>query len=293
MKTLLLFFGKKTMKHYLIGFLVLLTSFTALAETVKSKVDSLDVGREGEEHLVKLAMGRVAFLDYNDKFLLKKIQAHHAKGDWLELVLDKKSNLKSIRVIDPIDSNEGRMTPMQFRDPYEPTVVTLTKAQNMFIRMRKDWKSSGQCFNRAHIWTYEEFLKTKTNLNKVFLFFTSKYIRTYRFGWWFHVTPMAYVGGSGRSYWKILDRRYTSGVLNSKTWSDIFIKSKKTCKTVKLYSEYRENQRTQDCYFIEAPMYFVVPSDLDRLEQLGEERTEFLDVEVEHAYWDAFRTSRD
>ncbi len=278
------------MKHYLIGLFVLLCSFHALAEKVKSKIDSIDVGLEGEEHLVKMAIGRVAFLDHNDKFLLKKIQEHYAKGDWLEIMLDKQSNLKSLRVIDPVPGNDALFEPKSLRDPYVPTVVTLTKAKNMFIRMRRDWKSSGQCFNRAHVWTFEEFQKNQTNLNKVFLFFTSKYIRTYRFGWWFHVTPMTYVGGSGRAYWKMLDRRYTSGPLNSKTWSDIFIKSKKTCKTVKKYSEYRENQRSQDCYFIEAPMYFVVPSDLDRLESLGEERTEYVDVEVDHAYWDAFKT---
>lgn len=288
MKALLLFFVEKTMKHYLIGFCALIFSLSALSETVKSKVDDIDIGREGEEHLIKMAMGRVAFLDFNDKFMLKKIQEHHKKGDLLEIVLDKKSNLKTMRVIQETSTGNERMTPMRLADPYEPTVLTLTGAKNAFIRMRKDYKSSGQCFNRAHVWTYEEFQKKQTNLNKVFLFFTSKYIRTYRFGWWFHVTPMAYVGGSGRQYWKILDRRYTSGPLNSKTWSDIFIKSKKTCKTVTKYSSYRENQRTQDCYFIEASMYFVVPSDLARLESQNEDRTEYVDVEVEHAYWDAF-----
>lgn len=272
-----------------IAFLTLLISFNVLAEKVKSKVDSLDIGKGGEDHLVKLSNGRVAFIKFGEKSLLKQIEKYHEKGEWLELVLDSKSSLKSIKVIDPIPSNEDFQLTSSMDDPYVPSVVSSTKARNMFIKMRRDYKTSGQCFNRAHIWTYEEHMRSQTNLNKVFLFFTSLYIRTYRFHWWFHVTPMTYVGGSKTSNWRMLDRRYTSGPLLSKTWTDIFIKSKRTCKIVTKYSSYRDNQRSQHCYLIQAPMYYVVPSDLARLEESGEERTSYEDVEVQHAYWDAFK----
>lgn len=277
------------MKHIILTFLALIFSFNVLAEKIISKVDSIDIGRDQEDHLVKLTSGRVAFIAYGEKFLLKQIQTYHENNEWLELVLDNRSTLISVRVTDPIVSNEEFSLAPNRNEPYRPTVVTSTGARNIFIRMRRDYKSEGQCFNRAHIWTYEEHQRNKTNLNKVFLFFTSLYIRTYRFGWWFHVTPMAYVGGTTSSSWRMLDRRYTSGPLLSKTWTDVFIKSKKTCKIVTKYSSYRENQRSQHCYLIQAPMYYVVPSDLARLEETGEERLTYEEVEVEHAYWDAFK----
>ncbi len=73
-----------------------------------------------------------------------------------------------------------------------------------------------------------------------------------------------------------------------KTWTDVFIKSKRSCKVVSKYSAYFDNQRSQDCYMIPVSMYYVVPSDIARLEETGEERTAYEDVEIEHALWEAF-----
>lgn len=277
------------MKYMTIALLTLIISFNVLAEKIKSKVDSLDIGIDGEVHLVKLTNGRVAFIPFNDKFLLKKIQEHHKKGEWLELVLDQASALKTIKVIPPQPSNEDFTNYTPMTDPYVPSVVSTTKAHNMFIKMRRDYKDKSQCFNRAHIWTYEEYMRSKTNFNKVFLFFTSSYIRAYNFHWWFHVTPMLYVGGTKKANWRILDRRYTSGIRTSKTWTDIFIKSKRTCKIVNKYADYRENQRSQHCYMIPVPMYYLVPSDIERRDSTGEERTTYEDLDVQHAYWEAFK----
>ena len=54
------------------------------------------------------------------------------------------------------------------------------------------------------------------------------------------------------------------------------------------YSDYSDYQNEQDCYLFPASMYYVVPSDLDRLESTGEERTSFDPDEVDYALWEAF-----
>src|SRR5690606_5114643 len=108
---------------------------------------------------------------------------------------------------------------------FEPTVVkSYNSALAIHNRMRKDYTKHGECYNRAHIWAYEEHEKKGTNLMKIFMFFTERYIRNYKFGWWFHVTPMVYM--ANKSSPRTLDRKYTSGPRQTKVWSDVFIKSK-------------------------------------------------------------------
>lgn len=279
------------MKLFVWSFFFLILSLNVLASTIQGQISSIDIGLQDEPHLIKLSDGQVAFIEYGEKNLLKKIEKSFEQKDWLELTLGTRNSLKSIQVIPPQFSYDTRNQYPDLNepgDPYIPTVVTLTKAKNIFIKMRKNYQTKSQCFNRAHIWTYEEFMRSATNMNKVFLFFTSKYIRTYRFNWWFHVTPMMYVGGTKFSNWKMLDRRYTTTPLSPKTWTDIFIKSKRSCKVVSKYSAYHENQRSQDCYMIPVSMYYVVPSDIARLEETGEQRTAYEEVEIEHALWEAF-----
>jgi hypothetical protein len=277
-------------KYFFLAFLFLTFSFNALAEKVESQIHSLDSGINGQPHLVKLTNGQVAFLEFRQKNLLKKIEQSLQRKDWLQFTLNEQNRLESIQKIAPQHSYEGRGTFVR-RDPinpYRPTPVSMEQAKVIFENMRNDYKKVSQCYNRAHIWTYDEFIRSQINSNKVFLFFTSRFIRSHQFKWWFHVTPMLYIGSVSRSNWKILDRRYTHGPINSKTWTDIFIKTKSTCKTVYKYSDYRDHQTTQDCYMIPVSMYYVVPSDIERLESTGEERIGHEELDIEYALWESF-----
>jgi hypothetical protein len=274
-------------KYFLVTLILQIISTQVFAEKIKSQIHSIDIGQKDETHLIKLISGRVAFIGHTEKQLLKEMQKNLKEKRWLELTLDKGSNLEKSKIIaTPIrPSSEGDP-----EVPYTPSVISYSKAQSIFSNMRKDYQQDSQCFNRAHIWTFEEFQRSETYLNKVFLFFTSRYIRNYRYHWWFHVTPMAYVGGKKFANWRMLDRRYTHGPLSPKTWTDIFIYTKRACKVVSKYSSYENNQRSQDCYLIQASMYYLVPSDLERLESESVARTDFEMLEVEYARWEAFKT---
>jgi len=278
---------------FIILLMALALSFNAFSETIRDQIHSLDKGKNGQDHLVKLNTGRVAFIDFYEKSVLREIEASMNRNDWLELKLGRKSELEEFKIISPEEvDRSSSIEPVKIQDPYTPSVVTSAKATSIFNKMRQKWTTKGQCFNRAHIWTYEEHKRSGLNSNKVFLFFTSRYIRNYRFGWWFHVTPMVYVGGTKNLNMRMLDRRYTSGPRTSKTWTDIFIKSKTTCPIISKYSYYRDNQRSRDCYLLPTSMYYLVPSDIDRREYDGAERTSYDELDIVHAYWDAFQISQ-
>ena len=118
------------------------------------------------------------------------------------------------------------------------------------------------------------------------MFFTTRYIRKYKFHWWFHVTPMFYVKSFKSP--RTLDRRYTSGPRQTKTWSDVFVKSKRRCKKVKTFDDFWLNQEKEDCYHIYASMYYVIPRDLEKRDITGKEKTEFSEKEIQRAYSNGF-----
>lgn len=267
-------------------------TFPCCAEMIISQVHSIEKGSPGKDHLIKFENGRAAFIHEEDKTTLKLFYDSFMKRQWIKVSIDEKNLLKELRPARPgfiFGEDPPTGGPEEEFPPFKPSVVSPDRALSIFNRMRRDYKQNSQCFNRAHIWTYDEYKKRNYSLNKVFLFFTSRYIRNYNYHWWFHVTPMVYVGGRNQSNWRMLDRRYTKGPLYSKTWTDIFIKTKRTCKVVEKYSEYNDNQYGRDCYLIPVSMYYVVPSDLEGIESEGQERKSFEETEIEYALWEAFR----
>lgn len=214
----------------------------------------------GDVSFVKLDNGEVQFLD-NGKAML-------AVGDTVETM------------------NSG----FDLRDSkYVPTVVKEKDfATTMFERMREDSKWRSQCYNRAHIWSYEEHNRSGTKLSKTYIFFTNRYIRNYRYKWWFHVAPSTVVEENGEQKEVVLDITFFDKPEYLADWAIHFMKSERACASVTKYSDYENNQETEDCYLIRAPMYFWQPLDLETYEQTGVEKTEFNPDEVKRAYRQAF-----
>ncbi len=271
-----------------------LSSFSLSAATYKTKVHSLEPGPGKEAALVYLEDGHVAFIEKTTKTsqtLLKAVEESLRRSEWVEVRLDKNLNLQGIQSIPvdaPEDGDRADQT-MRSRDLlYDPSILSSSEASTAFRGMRRDYQNDSQCYNRAHIWTYEEFIESALKSNKLFLFFTSKYIRAYRYHWWFHVTPMVFVGTSNQEGWRTLDRRYTSGPLTTKTWTNIFMHNNAACKVVNKYYDYRNNQQAQWCYLIPTSMYFWQPRDIERRDRTGYEKSNYIQSEINHAYWEAF-----
>jgi hypothetical protein len=280
------------MKYLITGLVLQLAAVSAFSATLTSRVHSIDKGvSETEIDIVMLESGHTAFLKPEDKSLLESIERSIENQDTVELKLDKKLNVLSVQSVAPEEDeieNEAPMPESTDTDAYDPSIVTSSQASTAFRNMRRNYQNNSQCYNRAHIWTYEEFKKSAMKTGKLFLFFTSKYIRNYRYKWWFHVTPFAYVDGLAQSNWRTMDRRYTSGLLSTKTWTNVFMLNDALCPIAENYSDYRNHQQEEDCYLIARSMYFWQPRDIQRQENSGYVKTQYYSSEVNHAYWEAF-----
>jgi hypothetical protein len=234
-----------------------------------SRVISIDPSpSEGLPHLVFLENGQVIFVSTKETNVFNFF----------------KEKLK----IDKVDSNEARDEWKFQAEPisFQPTILTSSsRSREIFSKFRRDYQSESQCYNRAHVWAWEEYYYQGLKSNKHFLFFTTSYIRRYRYQWWFHVAPSVLVAGKGE---EILDGRYANKPLGVREWTKKFVLSGRSCPKVSRYNDYYNNQASEDCYLISVPMYYWQPRDIERRDQTGIEKKGFLGRELDVAYGEAF-----
>ena len=145
---------------------------------------------------------------------------------------------------------------------FAPTdLQSLEVATNIFSTMLNDGdRRRSQCFKRAHMWAFDMWSKMNISSQKVFIFYTQRYIQLEEFEWWFHVAPMVVV--KGEEY--VLDGTFMSKPITVKEWQNYFIKSDKiTCPVIANYDEYSKNQWSRLCYLMKVPMYFFSPLDIE------------------------------
>lgn len=270
---------------FLIIFSLLYSS--AYAEKMKTRIVNVEPSDDGlHPHLLLLENGRVATVKTDEK---KALELYRSSNDWLEIEVNKKNELIGISTIPaPVKAVEDEAFLENEKLPkseYNPThLSSMSEAQTIFGRMNRQHQRQSQCYNRAHVWAYEEFKRSGLQSIKLFMFFTKRYIWDYNYGWWFHVTPMTYVADQAVT----LDRTFTRSPLSVKNWTLNFIRSRRDCPMVTKYSDYSQHQETEHCYLIPATMYFWQPRDLDQFERTGAQKTEFIKSEVNYAYWEAF-----
>lgn len=167
------------------------------------------------------------------------------------------------------------------------TVDDIETINDYFNTMNRRTRRFSQCYNRAHMWSYELHKKFNLNLGKIWIFFTSKYIRDFKYKWWFHIAPYLDLKNRNSSY--VMDRSFTKKPLKVKEWTDIFMENKSECKEVEFYSDYRENQNSEYCYLIKSSMYYWQPFNIEGLQNGEEEKVRFETEELERAYKNAAR----
>lgn len=254
----------------------LLFTFTSHAERLTTRVHSID------HELILFENGRVGFMPKGDKTLATSLKT----GEWFDVELDKHNNFVGASVVAaPKNFELFDPDPQPTTTSYEPTnLSSMEQATAAFKLMNRKHQRDSQCYNRAHVWTYEEFNRSGLRSMKLFMFFTRSYIRKYRYKWWFHVTPMTYVNGTAIT----MDRTFMKGPVAIKTWTDNFIYSKRNCPVISKYSQYRDNQEAEHCYLHPASMYYWQPRDLENNERNGYTKTNWIKKEVDWAYYEAF-----
>lgn len=176
----------------------------------------------------------------------------------------------------------------EFIDPmsnFSLTRLNDGQVSRLFLSMRKDLRTASECYNRAHVWSWEIYQRQRYNTGKMFLFFTSRYIREYRYKWWFHVAP--FIGVNDTRSELVLDRQFMGTPRTIRHWTNAFMKNDAPCPRVSRYSDYSQNQQAQYCYVIPASMYYWQPYNLDNLERRGLQKRAFIKREVDHSYRDA------
>jgi hypothetical protein len=263
---------------------LLASSFSVFADQIESRIDSIDDSvRKGVPHLIKLENGRVVFVKFANKRVLNAFKFSLKKQDTLKIEVNEKNDYISAETIE-LSTEEVPVLRPTIQASFEPSVVSLGQATAIFSRMRRNYQDDSQCYNRAHIWAWEEFNKTQLNSSKLFLFFTNRYIRNYHYKWWFHVSPMVATKEGDR----VLDRRFTTSPRTKASWVSNFVTSGRGCPIVNKYYDYRNNQEKEDCYLIPVSMYFWQPRDIEYRDRTGFEKTSYKKSEVDYAYWEAF-----
>lgn len=270
------------MKKALLFLLITSISPLAMAERFQDHIHSVSEGKNGEEHLLFLSSGRVVYVDSNEAPYFEP--GDFKEGERVELEVDEDFTLKGLVSLPTVETEE-ELLPIEEVSVQDPTILPdYETAKNIFRGMNRSWKRDTECSDRAHVWAYEEWKKHNLHSNKVFLFFTNTYIRKYRFYWWFHVSPYTLVNENGGIVDHVLDRRYTGYPYHMKQWTDVFVRSKKTCQE-KTYAYYRANKNgPEHCFIVKTSMYYRLPYHVRQMEDNGVIKTQFSTSEVNFSY---------
>jgi hypothetical protein len=268
--------------------LLLLFAFLILplqAETLK--IHSLAQRQLGPGYLVKFTNGAVGYLLNKDA---ANVEIKDLEGRWVEVELSSEREILSLEaapesneeiVFDSLKSLLRKDSELEYR----PTVyASYQEATNALQRFRRDNLEDAQCYDKAHVWSYEENYYRRSRLLKVFLFFSDSYIERYNHPWWFHVAPLGLVQMGSSINERVMDRGFAQFPLKMKLWTDLFMKNKASCKLMEKYTDYSQHPGEDDCYIYKASMFFWQPKDIEALERGASPKTQFINWEVRHAY---------
>jgi hypothetical protein len=262
--------------------LLLLFAVRSHAVSFEGRVHAVSVAADGET-LLKFDNGLVGYLTRGNKVLLPP------RGSTVQVTLSEDHDVLALQVLAAAQRPE-RVQPKTFNQAPPATTVfeSFDEVQNIFQRLNNTYKTDSECYNRAHVWSYEEFTRHQVVLNKAFVFFSDNYIRTFKFKWWFHVAPYALYKHRGAIYAAVLDHQFSSGAQSLKSWTDTWIEHRRACRSITRYSEYFDNFYRDDCYLIKVNMFYWQPRDIEAAEKGIAPKASFLPDELAHAYEEAF-----
>lgn len=274
-------------------FLLVLILFIATpiyAETkISSQIHDIDLGQGTEEPLIYLTTGQVVSFPEGNQKMFEELKKALRLKTWFIFTINEQREIIAMEEIAPPPSIPAFKSLFQTEEPFNPSILkNMDQARSFFYDARSNAKQESQCFNRAHVWSYE--WRTKRNLysSKAWLFFTRKFIRKYKFEWWFHVAPMVHVVIDNQVKERVMDIKYARGPLKLKQWTDIFMRDSADCPVVEKYTDHANYPESGSCFLMKTSMYYYQPVDLEQYELTGIGKNRWLEPEVKHAFLDAF-----
>ncbi len=249
--------------------------------------------RPDESSLVFLTSGRVVQVTRDQTTFLDKLNNAQQSKAWLHISVNDNREVKAInKGRNPYDKSlDTKLVEEQegMLEDYSPSIIaSLSDAQELFRDHRSTKEGETQCYNRAEGWTYDWRTKRNVYSKKIWIFFTAKYVRKYNFEWWFHVSPMVHVNIDGQIKERVMDMKYARGPLDTKSWTDIFMKDDALCPTVTTYADHADYPESGTCFLQKTSMYFYQPVDLELQEKFGTNKTSWVASEVVQAFQEAF-----
>lgn len=273
--------------------LALLIAFTTLkshAVEVLTQVKEIQISEKiFEPVLIFLANGQVAKVQPDENELIQRLLFAKQEQEWLQFTINPDREITFAESAsapfkdDPMDQHAFEKT----RTVESPSVLnSIQMAQRYFNYARFKHKES-QCFNRAHVWSYEWKADNNLNTSKMFIFFSVKYIREHDFQWWFHVAPYVHVVIGTEIKERIMDKKYLRGPSPLREWIDTFMEDGTQCRTINLFSEYANYPESGECYLLRSSMYTYWPLDLEMEELNGTKKNNWVPEEIKQAYSEA------
>lgn len=260
--------------------------------TFLTQIHDIDMGETlQDEVLVFFGNGKVGRLSYPDAKMLSDLKLAKFDKSWWEVTLDDERMLLTWEPSEaPIKPKRVLRSSLKAQEEdYIPTVIASMDLATQVMKEAYHHQKESQCYNRAHVWAYEWRKKSELYTSKAWLFFTRKYIRKYKFEWWFHVAPLFHVQDGNVVREKIADVKYANGRLwKLKQWTDFFLRNDAECPVVKEYSQWANYPESGSCFVMKSNMYYYQPVDLEAREKFGTERLMWIDTEVKAAYLEAF-----
>lgn len=265
---------------YLFSVVLFFLPAALFAGTTTSLVHDIDYGRSPDQDtLLLLESGEVL------KVPREKNWKVPAPKSLIHVTWDKN---RVIRELIP----KGRLLlsrkQKHLNETFEPTTVSGNGTAKNYFNQSRISHGDTQCFNRAHVWSYELWKRHQVKSQKIFLFFSRKYIREHDFGWWFHVAPLLKIKSWGSVSEKVMDPRFITAPRDIDWWTGKFVSSNEYCKEIHQYSEYADYPYIRDCFVMKVPMYIYQPLDLEMLEVWGIEKNKYQTQDLKWAYKEAF-----
>ena len=291
--------------------LAFMASTVLWAETITTTIHDIYApdSEFHESYLVLANNGHVYEVDASSTDLISELEL--AKKENLEItfniadfsinsILGQREMIEAIQVKSlgfdlPVEVEDvPRAVPTPLDNYRVSRVQDLDQLKTMFKTMTRKTRRKSQCYNRAHVWIWEMTQKAKAEgknlkMGKLWLFFGRRYIKRYRYKWWFHIAPYLHVKGDPELY--VMDRSFTKGPRPLRRWTNIFMKNNAPCKEVRYYSDYKRgsNGYKNWCYVIKSSQYYWQPRFIKGLEREGEESKIFKKYQLKKAYKDGIK----
>tara|TARA_Y100000768_G_scaffold388955_1_gene389262 strand:- start:11309 stop:12226 length:918 start_codon:yes stop_codon:yes gene_type:complete len=244
----------------------------------------LNADKDIEDAIRAKELGFMVEIQLDETLDTSEILGH--RNNILGISLSSKESMNSFYDSNP--SHQKNYSPADLISSYISDFDSEYQVNSLFQSLNGNMRRKSQCYNRAHVWSWELYRISRSagriQTGKMWLFFTRKYIREYDYKWWFHIAPYLTVQGQAR----VIDRTFTNGPLDERSWTNIFMQNNAACPSVSRYTDYENNQNAAYCYTIKTSVYYWQPWQIEGLEKNGQVRDQWQSYEVKKAYKNAF-----